>query len=94
MTRRSDPLACPQCGQVHGAARMEKAFDGREVCNYSDEWRDECEARHVLRLPTKSDRYGYLHRVQAKRGEAARHALAALVMAVWRAGRTTGQDDS
>lgn len=65
-------------------------IDGREVDHQSEEWRAECEARHVLRLPDKSARWTYLNGVERKRGKASRDALEAQVWAVWEAGRTTG----
>lgn len=66
--------------------------DGRVVDTWSEEWRAECEARHVLNLPSKTQRNAYLATVERKRGQASRDALADLVMAIWRAGRTAGHD--
>lgn len=66
--------------------------DGRVVDTWSEEWRAECEARHVLNLPSKTQRHAYLATVERKRGKASRDALADRVMAIWRASRTTGQD--
>jgi hypothetical protein len=68
-------------------ARVERVdvrlADGTVVDSASEAWRAECEARHVLRLPTKMRRYDYLDRVEGKRGKASREALQAAVMALW-----------
>jgi hypothetical protein len=66
--------------------------DGREVDSSSENWRAECEARYVLRLKSKQQRHAYLDSVAKRRGSAARDSLESLVMAVWKAGRMTGQD--
>lgn len=47
--------------------RMVTLIDGREVSNYSEEWRHECEARHIARLPSKADRHAYLAKVGERR---------------------------
>lgn len=49
--------------------------DGREVSNTSREWREECEARYLLNLPSKDVRREYLLGVQKKRGHKARARL-------------------
>ena len=64
-----------------------RLIDGTEVDSSGEEWRAECEARHVLNMDTKGQRYAYLARVESKRGKPARDALHAQVMAVWRARR-------
>lgn len=66
--------------------------DGRQVDSGSEEWRAECEARRVLGMPTKAHRHAYLHAVAKRRGQEARDALEAAVLALWRAGRAE-QDD-
>lgn len=38
--------------------------DGRQVSNYSEDHRHECEARHILRLPTLAQRRAHLYGVQ------------------------------
>lgn len=67
-------------------------IDGRQVDSGSEDWRAECEARRVLRMPTKAHRHAYLHAVAKRRGQQAREALETAVLALWRAGRA-GQDD-
>jgi hypothetical protein len=73
-------------------------IDGRMVSNYSDDWRAECEARHVLAMPSKYERREYLRgseengRVVKRgvfqvRGEAACLQLEAQVRKVWEARR-------
>jgi hypothetical protein len=60
--------------------------DGREVDSASEEWRAECEARHLLNLATRADRLAYLERVRAKRGAAGRAELERIALALheWR----------
>lgn len=61
--------------------------DGRKVGSWSEEWRAECEARAVLRMPTKMHRRGYLLRVADRRGQEAANALERHVMQLWEAER-------
>lgn len=63
--------------------RQVKLIDGREVSNYSPEWRAECEARHVLTMPSIQARREYLAAIRKKRGDAAGQQLEDLVRAVW-----------
>ena len=58
-------------------------IDGREVDSYSEAWRAECEARHILSMPNKFVRRNYLEQVAKRRGEKAGQQLADLVRAVW-----------
>lgn len=58
-------------------------IDGRQVDSWSEAWRAECEARHVLSLPTIERRRNYLAGATHKRGEAAGKELADLVRKVW-----------
>ena len=50
-------------------------IDGRQVSYRSEEWRAECEARHVARIPFRDERHGYLDGVEKNRGKEARVAL-------------------
>jgi hypothetical protein len=56
----------------------------------SKEWLAECEARAVLSMHTKSDRYRYLNKVQERRGREARDRLHAGVLRLWRVKRSEG----
>lgn len=58
-------------------------IDGREVDSWSEAWRAECEARHVLAMPNIHLRRIYLADVTKRRGEVAGKALADLVRSVW-----------
>lgn len=76
-------------------------IDGRKVSSDSEEWRAECEARAVCRMPgyyhedretrrrtwikAKGARNQYLMRVQDKRGKEAADQLRELVLHVWNA---------
>lgn len=59
--------------------------DGRQVDSSSEDWRAECEARTVLRMPGKPARRAYLAAVEKRRGVEAADRLAGLIQAVWRA---------
>jgi hypothetical protein len=72
--------------------------DGREVSNYSEAYRHECEARAVLAMPTKGmrqdylwgalDQYGrYRGGVRQIRGEEATKRLEETILALWNAQR-------
>ena len=54
-------------------------IDGREVDSYSEAWRAECEARHILSMRDKLARRNYLELVSKRRGEKAGQQLADLV---------------
>lgn len=69
--------------------RLVTLIDGTEVSNYSQEWRAECEARHVLAMPSIIARREYLAAIRKKRGDAAGQQLEDLVRAVWAKGRET-----
>lgn len=58
-------------------------IDGTTVPSDSEAWRAECEARHILTMPTIQARRDYLADIQKRRGDAAYAALADLVRAVW-----------
>ena len=58
-------------------------IDGTEVDSWSELWRAECEARHVLSMPNIQLRRLYLADVTKRRGDVAGQALADLVRAVW-----------
>jgi hypothetical protein len=58
-------------------------FEARMIDTYSEEWRMECEARHVLNMRLVVDRRAYLERVEKVRGVEARNALAAVLKDLW-----------
>lgn len=76
-------------------------IDGREVSNYSEEWRFECEARMICKLDgythtdprtgrrspisAKSVRNIYMQKVKEKRGEEYERRLRDLVFRIWNA---------
>lgn len=63
--------------------RQVTLIDGSQVSNYSEAWRCECEARHVLTMPTVLARREYLAAIRKRRGDVAGAQLEALVRAVW-----------
>lgn len=58
-------------------------IDGREVDSASEPWRAECEARHILSMPSIQARRDYLAGVLQRRGDKHHAVLADLVLAVW-----------
>jgi hypothetical protein len=64
-------------------------IDGRQVDSWSEAWRAECEARHVLAMPNVHLRRIYLADVRKRRGDVAGKQLEDLVRAVWAKGRET-----
>jgi hypothetical protein len=59
--------------------------DGTEVSNYSQEWRHQCEAQHILNMPSKQARQVLLSEIENRRGSPARRALENLILALWKA---------
>lgn len=83
-THRDERLVCMACGEIHSHARIITLPDGREVGNYSEEWRLYCEAAWVLRKKrSKRTRLEYLDAVAEKRGVEARIALRQEMMKQW-----------
>lgn len=78
---------CTNNGERHDVT----LHDGRVVSNYSAEWRLECEARWVCRLPSRWKRLSYIAKIKQKRGEEAGEALKQRVFAIWEAERKLNQ---
>lgn len=57
--------------------------DGREVPSHSEEWRLECLARAVVRMPTTQDRRVWLEDYERRHGKPAADHLRGLVLALW-----------
>lgn len=64
-------------------APMVKLADGREVPSDSQEWLLECEARHILNLPTKPARLELLDQIEKRRGPDARRELEVRILKLW-----------
>ena len=62
---------------------MVTLIDGRQVDSWSEDWRAECEARHVLSLQPIQRRRDYIAGCTQKRGDKAGKELADLVRKVW-----------
>lgn len=86
-------MTCPDC--THPRVTL---IDGSETCTWSEAWRAETEARHVLAMPRKNERREYLRGLEEfdktvkrgvfhVRGEAACLQLEAQVRKVWEARR-------
>lgn len=61
--------------------------DGRQVLSDSPEWLLECEARHILNMPSKPVRLEFLDKIEKRRGLAARRDLEQRIMDLWRRDR-------
>ena len=86
-------VTCPAC--THPRVTL---IDGTETCTWSEAWRAETEARHVLAMPGKYERREYLRGCEELgktvkrgvfhvRGEAACLQLEAQVRKIWEARR-------
>lgn len=64
--------------------RMVQLLDGRLVGNATEEWRHECEARHIAALPTVDDRRAWLEAIARRRGAVAADALRATLQQLWK----------
>jgi hypothetical protein len=62
---------------------MPTLVDGRDVAPDSEEWRAECEARAMAKLPTLAERRAWLGDVERKRGKEAADRLRSLMLTVW-----------
>jgi hypothetical protein len=83
-TVSDDRLKCHACGRVHLGAHLVTLHDDRQVGSYSEEWRLECEAKMVTRLPTLEKRRKYLEAVQEKRGVKAWNDLQDRILSIWK----------
>lgn len=74
--------------RCNGCTREEtvRLVDGRKVCNYCEDWRNECEARHLLRYPL-SQRQDMLEERLKKRGEVHANKLKEAMTLCWAKGR-------
>lgn len=75
-------MTCPQCKRPHADEKQVTLHDGRQVGDCSEEWRAECEARFVLSIPSRVDRYAYLAGVQTRRGMAPANRLRADIIGI------------
>jgi hypothetical protein len=64
---------------------MPTLIDGRKVESNSEYWRHECEARHIMALPSTVDRRALLESIEQKRGKPAADRLRATILALWQA---------
>lgn len=64
-------------------APMVTLATGEQVPSDSPAWKDECEARYFLNLPTKDARLALLDQIEKRRGTAARRELEARILALW-----------
>ena len=57
--------------------------DGTQVLSDSEEWRHECEARAVMKMPTREHRNRYIYKVAQFRGEAEARRIRETVRKLW-----------
>ena len=62
---------------------MPRLIDGREVASDSEDWRHECEARAIARLPSLADRRAWLEDIKRKRGPAEATRLRETMKQLW-----------
>lgn len=62
-------------------------IDGRDVPGDSEDWRHECEARAIAKLPDLQQRRAWLEDIEAKRGKSEADRLRATMRALWEAKR-------
>ena len=62
-------------------------IDGRQVPDDSDEWRHECEARAISKLPSTAMRRAWLEDIEQKRGKASADRLRETLRQLWAASR-------
>ena len=77
MQKQNDP--CPLCGRYHLPAGV-VTVNGKQVCTYSEEWRQECEIRTVMQFPDRArkpkvSKLMYLDMVEKERGYPTRKAM-------------------
>lgn len=72
------------CGEVHPQARIVSLPDGREMGNYTEDYRRYCEAKFVLkRYRSKRTRQEYLDGVERERGYQAKMDLRNEMLKIW-----------
>lgn len=74
----SDCLGCQRCED----GPMVTLISGRQVCDFCPEWKLECEARELLKMPL-AKRRAALERRERERGKSATDELRDMMTAVW-----------
>lgn len=64
---------------------MPRLADGTDVCSASEDWRHECEARWILKLPSLQQRRDWLASLEPRRGKTEVQRLKTTMEALWRA---------
>lgn len=73
---------CLGCNRLEDGPVVQ-LIDGTYRCNFCEDYRAECEARHILAMPSKEQRREYLALTSRRRGVEAGNWLADLVRAVF-----------
>lgn len=82
MAETNPLLGCFGCQRCE-TGPMVTLYDGTQRCNYCQDWKAECLARHVLSLPGKTERRKFLNEWASRHGNESALRLGDLVRAVW-----------
>lgn len=82
-TRRTQPTTISPSEDARGIKPV-TLHDGRVVDNYSEEWRLECEARAILKIPSLYDRRKHLEHVERRRGAEAVAKIKSMMLTLWK----------
>ena len=83
-------MPCLGCNRIDIATVTLR--DGRVVCNECEDWRAECEARHVANMEDNDARLTFLRHVGERRGEEAARALRKAARAIYQEAKKNAQD--
>jgi len=75
-------MTCLGC-QLCEVGPFKTLIDGRVVCHQCEAWRQECEARTVIAMPSVEVRRKFLADVERHRGVPAANQLRMLVRQLW-----------
>ena len=67
---------------------MPRLIDGTEVSSDAEAWRHQCEADHILNLPTLGTRREWLEKIERRRGKASADQLRQTIQALWESNKS------
>ena len=74
-------MTCLGCNNIETDPKT--LHDGAVVCGSCEDWRGECEARAIMKLPTTNERRSWLEDIERRRGQPARLALQTMIGVLW-----------
>lgn len=86
--RDAQTVAIRECDRAGVPGDASFVYDG-PCCllgTWSEQYRHECEARRILKIPSRALRKEWLDAIEKRRGEAARRALETTIMRIYRHG--------